>query len=140
MRLQPQPQLLELFDFYFSAIDEEPVAQILLRIHHDLTQQLHEPALPQARDLLRKRDLDYRLAMTDLRPAAPPTAGPFAQHVDARTHLRNEYFSDGKPSVLQQRLEPDQFMLAQLRLSERDLSHEQQRRELALLEPSGSAL
>ncbi len=130
-----------MFDFYFSAIDEEPVAQILLRIHHDLTQQLHEPALPQARDLL-KLDLDYRLAMTDL-PAgsAAPTAGPFAQHVDARTHLRNEYFSDEEnQAFFSSDLSQDQFMLAQLRLSERDLSHEQQRRELALLEPSGSAL
>ena len=73
-QLRLQPELLQLFDFYFSAIDEEPVAQILLRIHHDLASQLHEPALAQARDLL-KRYLDYRLAMADL-PAgnAAPSA------------------------------------------------------------------
>lgn len=135
--LRLQPQLLELFDFYFSAIDEEPVAQILLRIHHDLTQQLQEPALTQARDLL-KRYLDYRLAMADL-PAgsAAPTAQAFAQHLDALTRLRAEYFSDEETQAFfSSDLNQDQFMLAQLRLSERDLSPEQQRRELALLEAS----
>lgn len=136
-QLRLQPQLLELFDFYFSAIDEEPVAQILLRIHQDLTQQLQEPALSQARDLL-KRYLDYRLAMADL-PAgnAAPTAEAFAQHLDALTRLRNEYFSDEETQAFfSSDLSQDQFMLAQLRLSERDLSPEQQRRELALLEAS----
>ncbi len=135
--LRLQPQLLELFDFYFSAIDEEPVAQILLRIHHDLTQQLQEPALTQARDLL-KRYLDYRLAMADL-PAgsAAPTAQAFAQHLDALTRLRAEHFSDEETlAFFSSDLNQDQFMLAQLRLSERDLSPEQQRRELALLEAS----
>lgn len=135
--LRLQPQLLELFDFYFSAIDEEPVAQILLRIHHDLTQQLQEPALSQARDLL-KRYLDYRLAMADL-PAgsAAPTAEAFAQHLDALTRLRNEYFSDEETQAFfSGDLSQDQFMLAQLRLSERGLNPEQQRRELALLEAS----
>ncbi len=136
-QLRLQPQLLELFDFYFSAIDEEPVAQILLRIHHDLTQQLQEPALSQARDLL-KRYLDYRLAMADL-PAgnAAPTAEAFAQHLDALTRLRAEHFSDEETQAFfSSDLSQDQFMLAQLRLSERDLSPEQQRRELALLEAS----
>lgn len=136
-QLRLQPQLLELFDFYFSAIDEEPVAQILLRIHHDLTQQLQEPALSQARDLL-KRYLDYRLAMADL-PAgsAAPTAEAFAQHLDALTRLRNEYFSDEETQAFfSSDLSQDQFMLAQLRLSERGLNPEQQRRELALLEAS----
>lgn len=139
-QLRLQPQLLELFDFYFSAIDEEPVAQILLRIHQDLTQQLQEPALSQARDLL-KRYLDYRLAMADL-PAgnAAPTAEAFAQHLDALTRLRNEHFSDEETQAFfSGDLSQDQFMLAQLRLSERGLSPEQQRRELALLEASLSA-
>ena len=113
------------------------MAQILLRIHHDLTQQLQQPALSQARDLL-KRYLDYRLAMADL-PAgnAAPTAEAFAQHLDALTRLRAEHFSDEETQAFfSSDLSQDQFMLAQLRLSERDLSHEQQRRELALLEAS----
>ncbi len=136
-QLRLQPQLLELFDFYFSAIDEEPVAQILLRIHQDLTQQLQEPALSQARDLLR-RYLDYRLAMADL-PAgnAAPTAEAFAQHLDALTRLRAEHFSDEETQAFfSSDLSQDQFMLAQLRLSERGLNPEQQRRELTLLEAS----
>ena len=135
--LRLQPQLLELFDFYFSAIDEEPVAQILLRIHHDLTQQLQEPALTQARDLL-KRYLDYRLAMADL-PAgsAAPTAQAFAQHLDALTRLRAEYFSDEETQAFfSSDLNQAQFMLAHLRLGERTPSPEQHRGDLALLKAS----
>lgn len=103
-QLRLQPELLQLFDFYSSAIDEEPVAQILLRIHHDLASQLHEPVLAQARDLL-KRYLDYRLAMADL-PAgnASPAQRACAQHLEALTRLRAEYFQRrGKPGLLQQR-------------------------------------
>ena len=136
-QLRLQPELLQLFDFYFSAIDEEPVAQILLRIHHDLASQLHEPALAQARDLL-KRYLDYRLAMADL-PAgnAAPSAETFAQHLEALTRLRGEYFSaEESQAFFSSDLSQDQFMLAQLRLNERGLSPEQQRQELALLEAS----
>lgn len=136
-QLRLQPELLQLFDFYFSAIDEEPVAQILLRIHHDLASQLHEPALAQARDLL-KRYLDYRLAMADL-PAgnAAPSAETFAQHLEALTRLRGEYFSaEESQAFFNSDLSQDQFMLAQLRLNERGLSPEQQRHELAQLEAS----
>lgn len=136
-QLRLQPELLQLFDFYFSAIDEEPVAQILLRIHHDLASQLHEPALAQARDLL-KRYLDYRLAMADL-PAgnASPSAESFAQHLEALKRLRAEYFSDEEnQAFFSSDLSQDQFMLAQLRLNERGLSPEQLRHEQAQLEAS----
>lgn len=96
------------------------------------------PGSPEvARDLL-KRYLDYRLAMADL-PAgnAAPSAETFAQHLEALTRLRGEYFSaEESQAFFSSDLSQDQFMLAQLRLNERGLSPEQQRHELALLEAS----
>ena len=130
-----EPQLLQLFDFYFNAIDEEPVAKILLRIHHDLANQLQGPALAQARDLL-KRYLDYRLAMLDLpKERQEPTAAAFAQHLQRLTQLREQHFSAAEnQAFFSSDLSQDQFMLAQLSLNDRDLSPEEHLKQLALLE------
>ena len=129
------PQLLQLFDFYFNAIDEEPVATILQRIHHDLASQLQEPALAQARDLL-KRYLDYRLALMD-RPKEhqEPTSEAFGQYLLGITQLREHYFSAVEiQAFFSSDVSQDQFMLAQLRLNERDLSPAEHLKQLALLE------
>ncbi|MBP8184490.1 MAG: hypothetical protein KAX95_01290 [Pseudomonas sp.] len=130
-----EPQLLQLFDFYFNAIDEEPVAKILLRIHHDLANQLQGPALAQARDLL-KRYLDYRLAMLDLpQQRQEPTAAAFAQHLQTLIQLREGYFSAAEnQAFFSSDLSQDQFMLAQLSLNERGLRPEEHLKQLALLE------
>jgi lipase chaperone LimK len=130
-----EPQLLQLFDFYFNAIDEEPVAKILLRIHHDLANQLQGPALAQARDLL-KRYLDYRLAMMDLpKERQEPTAAAFSQHLQTLTQLRERFFSAAEnQAFFSSDLSQDQFMLAQLSLNERGLSPEEHLKQLALLE------
>lgn len=129
------PQLLQLFDFYFNAIDEEPVAKILLRIHNDLASQLQEPALAQARDLL-KRYLDYRLAMMDLpKERQEPTAAAFEQHLQAITQLRERYFSAAEnQAFFSSDLSQDQFMLVQLRLNEQGLSPAEHLKQLAFLE------
>jgi lipase chaperone LimK len=129
------PQLLQLFDFYFNAIDDESVAKILLRIHNDLASQLQGPALVQARDLL-KRYLDYRLAIMDLpKDRQQPTAAAFGQHLQALTQLRERYFSAPEnQAFFSSDLSQDQFMLAQLSLNERGLSPEEHLKQLALLE------
>jgi lipase chaperone LimK len=129
------PQLLQLFDFYFNAIDEEPVATILQRIHHDLASQLQEPALAQARDLL-KRYLDYRLAIMDLpKERLEPTAAAFGQHLLGISQLREHYFSAAEiQAFFSSDLSQDQFMLAQLSLNEHGLSPEEHLKQLALLE------
>jgi lipase chaperone LimK len=130
-----EPQLLQLFDFYFNAIDEEPVAKILQRIHHDLASQLQNPALAQARDLL-KRYLDYSLALLDLPKAVQqPTAAAFAQHLQTLTQLRERYFSAAEyQAFFSSDTSQDQFMLAQLSLNERGLSPQEHLKQLALLE------
>jgi lipase chaperone LimK len=130
-----EPHLLQLFDFYFNAIDEEPVATILQRIHHDLANQLQDPALAQARDLL-KRYLDYRLAMLDLpQQRQEHTAAAFSLHLQTLTQLRERYFSAAEnQAFFSSDMSQDQFMLAQLSLNERGLSPEEHLKQLALLE------
>ncbi|MFZ3184403.1 MAG: lipase secretion chaperone [Pseudomonas sp.] len=134
-KLLLDPQLLQLFDFYFNAIDEEPVAKILLRIHNDLASQVQGQALAQARDLL-KRYLDYRLAMLDLpKGNSAPTAAAFGQHLQAMAQLRGQYFSaEENQAFFSSDVSQDQFMLAQLSLNERALSPAEHRAQLALLE------
>ena len=133
--LQLDPQLLLLFDFYFNAIDEEPVAKILLRIHNDLASQVQGQALAQARDLL-KRYLDYRLAMLELpKGNSEPTAAAFAEHLQTLAQLRGQYFSAAEnQAFFGSDVSQDQFMLAQLSLNERALSPEEHSAQLALLE------
>ncbi|MDP3847502.1 MAG: lipase secretion chaperone [Pseudomonas sp.] len=134
-KLLLDPQLLQLFDFYFNAIDEEPVAKILLRIHNDLASQVQGQALAQARDLL-KRYLDYRLAMFDLsKGSLEPTAAAFGQHLQGLAQLREQYFSaDENQAFFSSDVSQDQFMLAQLNLNERALSLDEHRAQLAMLE------
>ncbi|MES2819792.1 MAG: lipase secretion chaperone [Pseudomonadota bacterium] len=129
------PQALQLFDFYFNAIDEEPAARILLRIHSDLAQQLTGHALAQARDLL-KRYLGYRLALLDVPRGSPaPTAAAFGQHLQALAQLREQHFSFPERQVFfSDDDSQDQFMLGRLRLNEQALSPEAHRRQLAELE------
>lgn len=133
--LQLDPQLLQLFDFYFNAIDEEPVAKILLRIHNDLASQVQGPALAQARDLL-KRYLDYRLALMDMpKSRQEPTAAVFGEYLYALTQLREQYFSpEENQAFFGSDNNQDQFMLAQLSLNERQLNPAQHQQQLALLE------
>lgn len=63
--------LIRLFDFYLSVVGEEDINYVLLRIHRELSAQLQEPALAQARDILR-RYVDYKLALAgvDAQPAS----------------------------------------------------------------------
>lgn len=134
-KLVLDPQLLQLFDFYFNAINEEPIEKILLRIHNDLASQVQGPALAQARDLL-KRYLDYRLAMIDLpKGNSEPTAEAFEQHLQALAQLRGQYFSEAEiQAFFSSDISQDEFMLAQLSLHERGLSPEEYRVQLAQLE------
>lgn len=92
--------LLRLFEFYLLALQDESVAQVLARIHHELTSQLQQPALNQARELL-QRYIDYRLALQTL-PALAETADlPALQaRAEALQRLRERYFSQSEVQAL----------------------------------------
>lgn len=86
-----QADLLHLFDFYLAGREEEGLDKVLTRIHRDLATQLREPALDQARDLLR-RYVDYRIALQGL-PATDASLDPGAlrQRLDALNALRQQF-------------------------------------------------
>lgn len=116
--------ILHLFDFYLSALSEEPLEVSLNRISRDLAAQLQGPALGQARDLLR-RYLEFKIALGDLHklPAIMDNQGRYAldairlrqQQVQA---LRQQHFSSSEYSVFfQEQDDYDAFMQQQLQLA-----------------------
>lgn len=96
-RLILDEALIHLFDFYLSAMGEEDIRQVLVRIHRELSAQLREPALAQARDILR-RYVDYKLALAGV-DAQPVTRDDttyvqaLADRLGKVRQLRTSYFS-----------------------------------------------
>lgn len=123
--LRLSADILHLFDFYLSALSEEPLEISLNRISQDLAAQLQGQALEQARDLLR-RYLDFKIALGDLHnlPAILDSQGQYAldaitlrqQQVQA---LRQQHFSGAEYLVFFQEQDTyDAFMLQQLQLAQ----------------------
>nr|WP_298141954.1 lipase secretion chaperone [uncultured Pseudomonas sp.] len=134
--LQLTAEILYLFEFYLSALSEEPLGVSLNRISQDLAAQLQGPALEQARDLL-KRYLDFKIALGDLHnlPAIMDSQGQYAldairqrqQQVQA---LRQQHFSSHEYQLFFQEQDSyDAFMQQQLRLAEDQSLDSQQRQE-----------
>lgn len=129
-----QADLLHLFDFYLAGREEEGLDKVLRRIHRDLAAQLREPALDQARDLLR-RYVDYRIELQELPEAgAGLDAVVLRQRLDALNAVRQRYFSAEEYALFFARENAeDEYRVQRLALSRQDgLSDEQ--RDLALAE------
>lgn len=58
-------QILVLFEYHLAALEEEPLDQVLARLHYTLASQLDGAALRQARDLLR-RYVGHKIALAEL--------------------------------------------------------------------------
>ena len=131
-----QADLLHLFDFYLAGREEEGLDKVLTRIHRDLATQLREPALDQARNLLR-RYVDYRIALQDL-PEADASLDPGAlrQRLDALNALRQQFFSADEYALFFARENAeDEYMVQRLALTRQaGLSEEQRAQALAELE------
>jgi lipase chaperone LimK len=117
--------ILHLFEFYLSALAEEPLEISLNRISQDLAGQLKGPAPEQARDLL-KRYLDFKIALGDLYklPAIMDSQGQYAldairlrqQHV---LTLRQQHFSTPEYQIFfQEQDDYDALMQQQLQLAQ----------------------
>lgn len=117
--------ILHLFEFYLSALAEEPLETSLTRISLALAAQLQGPALSQARDLL-KRYLEFKIALAELHdlPTAMDASGHYALEALAQRQqrlqtLRQEHFSAEENRVFFQEQDSyDSFMLQQLRLAQ----------------------
>lgn len=128
--------ILRIFDFYLSGLEEEDIATVLARIHRDLAAQLQGPALAQARDLLR-RYVDYRIALQDLPQAGSELdLAQLRSRLDAVTALRNQYFSAEEASTFFARESAeDHYMLQRLAITrDATLPADQQQQALAELE------
>lgn len=140
--LRLSADILHFFDFYLSALAEEPLQTSLTRISLALAEQLQGPALEQARDLL-KRYLDFRIALADLHqlPAATDASGQYALTAIAqrqeRLHaLRLQHFSAEENRVFFQEQDSyDSFMLEQLQLAQdQSLGADQRQQAIERLE------
>lgn len=128
--------LVKLFEFYLAGLEEEGVDKVLLRIHHELAQQLESVALQQARELLR-RYVDYRLALQTL-PSHDHNLDPSAlrQRYEALNGIRQQFFSDEEYQAFFGRDNAqDEYMLQRLALvQQQGLSNLQRQQALNELE------
>ena len=133
-----EADILHLFEFYLSALVEEPLELCLTRISLALAEQLQGPALDQARDLL-KRYLDFKIALVDLHqlPGAVDASGTYAlDAIELRQQrlrdLRLQHFSAHEAQVFfQEEDNYDSYMLAHLKLAQ-DQSLDAGQRQQAL--------
>jgi lipase chaperone LimK len=135
--LQISADILHLFEFYLSALLEEPLETVLTRISLDLASQLQGPALEQARDLL-GRYIDYKIALIDLDklPVATDHSGYALDSLAARQlqlrALRQQYFSAEETGVFFQEEDlQDDFMLEHLAVAQ-DASLDEAERQARL--------
>jgi lipase chaperone LimK len=133
-----EADILHLFEFYLSALAEEPLELCLTRISLALAAQLQSPALDQARDLL-KRYLDFKIALADLHtlPGAVDTSGAYAlDAIELRQQrlrdLRLQHFSAHEAQVFfADEDSHDRYMLQRLKLAQ-DQSLDAAERQQAL--------
>jgi len=112
----------DLFEFYLSAMGEEPLQQILIRIRHDIEQQLTSVAKDQA-FLLLKNFVDYKIELsslsTDLKSQASPGLELLKLQKAQISSLRAHYFSPNTyQAFFQQEEDYDDFMLSQLEINQ----------------------
>nr|WP_298111182.1 lipase secretion chaperone [uncultured Pseudomonas sp.] len=133
-----EADILHLFEFYLSALVEEPLELCLTRISLALAEQLQGAALDQARDLL-KRYLDFKIALVELHalPGAVDASGAYAlDAIELRQQrlrdLRLQHFSAHEAQVFFQEEDSyDDYMLQRLKLAQ-DQSLDPAERQQAL--------
>ena len=153
--------LKDIFDFFFSAIEEESLETVLSRIDEYLSYKLDEPALSQAKDAL-SRYVDYKSALYDFEMAGSEQIkgfmsgegfeglgegfegldGRYLEFVAARMEevkaMREEYLdSDLREAFFQSREQYDDYMLQKLTIQADDaLDSDQKAQALAQLDSS----
>ena len=137
-------EVKELFEFYLSAIGEESLEQTLYRIQHELAEQLTQPALDQAKSLL-KRYVDYKIELITLEIEVNNEISNGLSEVDRirmqktqLAELRNQYFNQSEyEPFFQQEETYDTYMLDHLVISQNNnLTDAERKQQLAKLEHS----
>ena len=137
-------ELKDLFEIYLSAMGEEELEDILLRIQKALAVQLSSPALEQGYDAL-KRFIDYKIELANLEQNEPTVD----QSTDGKLNLDNirrqkeilgniqdEYFTPlEREALFAQETEYDEFMMTHLSIQEDDtLSLQEKQQQVEALE------
>ncbi len=113
---------LDLFEFYLSAMGEEPLENILIRIRHDIENQLTAAAKDQAFKLL-KNFVDYKIELSSLANDLNNTTSSQLENLALQkasvASLRAKYFTpDTYQAFFLQEERYDEFMLAQLAIQQ----------------------
>lgn len=115
-------ELKDLFELYLSAMGEETLDDILLRIQNALAQQLTSPALEQGYDAL-KRFIVYKVELANLENQRPDDNLSNLENIRQQKHIvsaiQAEYFSTAeKEALFAAETEYDAFMLEHLTIQE----------------------
>jgi len=134
-------ELKDLFELYLSAMGEEDLADILLRIQSALAQQLTAPALGQGYDAL-KRFIDYKVELANLKKQQPDGNLSELEHIRQQKEIlaaiQQEYFSPIESAALfAAETEYDTFMLEHLTIQQNeDLTTLEKQQQIESLEAS----
>jgi lipase chaperone LimK len=134
-------ELKDLFELYLSAMGEEDLADILLRIQSALAQQLTAPALGQGYDAL-KRFIDYKVELANLEKQQPDgnlsELENIRQQKEILAAIQQEYFSPIESAALfAAETEYDTFMLEHLTIQQNeDLTTLEKQQQIESLEAS----
>ncbi len=131
-----------LFEFYLSAMGEDTLAECILRIRHDLSQQLQADALNSALNLL-EGFLQYQNHMGDIKNDFLARYQDQSYKLERVTEMkqsvrqsRSLFFSDQANSAFfKQEDEYDDYMLKKMAIkSDRSLTTDQKRAQFQLLD------
>jgi len=116
--------LKDFFEIYLSAMGEEELDDILLRIQAAMTQQLTSPALEQGFDAL-KRFIDYKVELANLeqQPSNPDLTEleNIRQQKAVLAVIQQEYFSPSESDAFfAAEAEYDEFMLEHLTIQQNE--------------------
>lgn len=134
-------ELKDLFEIYLSAMGEEKLDDIILRIQNALAQQLSTPALEQSYDAL-KRFIDYKIELVNLEQQPRDNSLSELENIHRQKEILNNlqqaYFTPIENDALfTAEKEYDDFMLEYLTIQQNNhLTLEEKQQQIESLEVS----
>ncbi len=91
-------QILVLFEYHLAALEDEPLDQVLARLHYTLASQLDGLALGQARDLL-QRYVGHKIELAELDASVQPLetgdmSAALQERLASVEAIRRQYFDE----------------------------------------------
>jgi len=134
-------EVKDLFELYLSAMGEEELDDILLRIQHALALQLTTPALEQGYDAL-KRFIDYKVELANLEQQPIDNSQSELENIRQQKEIlvaiQQEYFSPAESEAMfAAETQYDAFMLEHLTIQQNaQLTSAEKQQQVAALEAS----